>query len=77
MSTKKNIRVLSKQELSELFVEKGEKAFRAKQVYEWLWKKGATSFDEMSNLSLPLREMLNENFAINAVGVAEKPDQDR
>jgi 23S rRNA (adenine2503-C2)-methyltransferase len=72
MSAKKNIRVLSKEELSALFVEKGEKAFRAKQVYEWLWKKGATSFDEMSNLSLPLREMLNENFAINAVGVAEK-----
>jgi len=72
MLVKKNIRVLSKQELADLFVEKGEKAFRAKQVYEWLWKKGATSFDEMSNLSLPLRAMLNDNFAINAVGVAEK-----
>ena len=72
MSVKKNIRVLSKEELTAVFVEKGEKTFRAKQVYEWLWKKGATSFDEMSNLSLSLREMLNENFAINAVGVAEK-----
>ena len=72
MITKKNIRVLSKEELAAVFVEKGEKAFRAKQVYEWLWKKGATSFNEMSNLSLAVREMLNENFLINAVGVAEK-----
>ena len=72
MVAKKNIRVLSKEELSSVFIEKGEKAFRAKQVYEWLWKKGVTSFDEMSNLSLPLPEMLNENFVINAVGVAEK-----
>jgi 23S rRNA (adenine2503-C2)-methyltransferase len=72
MVAKKNIRVISKEELATLFVEKGEKAFRAKQVYEWLWKKGVTSFDEMSNLSLSLREMLNENFLINAVGVAEK-----
>jgi 23S rRNA (adenine2503-C2)-methyltransferase len=72
MVAKKNIRRISKEELATLFVEKGEKAFRAKQVYEWLWKKGVTSFDEMSNLSLSLREMLNENFLINAVGVAEK-----
>ena len=72
MSEKKNIRVLSKEELSALFIEKGEKAFRAKQVYEWLWKKGATSFEEMTNLSLGVREMLNENFTINAVEVAEK-----
>ena len=72
MSEKQNIRSLSKEELTTLFLEKGEKAFRAKQVYEWLWKKGVTTFDEMSNLSLPLREMLNDNFAINAVGVAEK-----
>ena len=72
MVAKKNIRVVTKEDLATLFVEKGEKAFRAKQVFEWLWKKGATSFDEMSNLSLPLREMLNENFVINAVGVAEK-----
>jgi 23S rRNA (adenine2503-C2)-methyltransferase len=69
---KKNIRVLSKKELKTIFVDRGEKAFRAKQVYEWLWKKGATSFDEMSNLSLPLREMLKHNFIINGVGVAEK-----
>ncbi len=72
MSGKQNIRALTKTELTSFFEEQGEKAFRAKQVYEWLWKKGATSFEEMTNLSLGVREMLTENFVFNAVEVAEK-----
>ena len=72
MNEKKNIRSLTKAELTALFIEKGEKAFRAKQVYEWLWKKGATSFEEMTNLSIDVRNMLSENFVFNAVEVAEK-----
>lgn len=72
MSEKQNIRTLSKEELAILFIEKGEKAFRAKQVHEWLWKKGVTSFDEMTNLSFDLREMLKEDFVFNAVEIAEK-----
>jgi len=55
-----------------LLIEKGEKAFRAKQVYEWLWKKGARSFDEMTNLSIGLRKILNENFVLNLVEIAEE-----
>jgi 23S rRNA (adenine2503-C2)-methyltransferase len=72
MSEKQNIRALSKEELTAFFIEKEEKAFRAKQVYEWLWKKGATSFDEMTNLSFRVREMLTENFIFNAVTIAEE-----
>ena len=72
MAEKKNIRALSKEELTTFFIEQGDKAFRAKQVSEWLWKKGATSFEEMSNLSLSTREMLERNFVINAVKVAEE-----
>ncbi|NQX97880.1 MAG: 23S rRNA (adenine(2503)-C(2))-methyltransferase RlmN [Flavobacteriales bacterium] len=72
MAEKQNIRTLSKDELTALFIEKGEKAFRAKQVYEWLWKKGVTSFDEMTNLSFDLREMLKADFVFNAVEIAEK-----
>lgn len=45
----------------------GEPAFRAKQVYEWLWAKSCTDFDEMSNLSKSLREKLKEQFVINEV----------
>ena len=72
MTEKQNIRALSKKELKDFFVDNGDKAFRAKQVSEWLWKKGATSFEEMSNLSLSTREMLDSHFVINAVKVAEE-----
>ena len=50
----------------------GEKAFRGAQVYEWLWKKSAHTFDEMSNLSKELRDKLNANFVINAITVVDK-----
>ncbi|CAG5085813.1 23S rRNA (adenine(2503)-C(2))-methyltransferase RlmN [Parvicella tangerina] len=70
-SNKTDIRQLDLQELKDYFVEIGEKPFRAKQVYEWLWKKGATSFEGMTNLSLDLREKLNETFEIRFLTVAE------
>jgi 23S rRNA (adenine2503-C2)-methyltransferase len=38
-------------------------------VYEWLWKKSARTFDEMTNLSKPTRELLNIHFVINAVEI--------
>lgn len=66
-TTKKDIRQLSRQELEEVFKGIGEPKFRASQVHEWLWKKGAHSFDAMTNLSRKLREFLNENFTINAI----------
>jgi len=68
---KQDIRALSKDKLKDYFVAKGEKAFRAKQVHEWIWKKSATDFDQMTNLSLSTRELLKENFDINAVQVDE------
>lgn len=47
----------------------GEKPFRAKQVYEWLWLKQARDFESMSNLSKPLRASLEENFTFPAIKV--------
>lgn len=47
----------------------GEPKFRAKQIWEWIWKKGAHSIDDMTNLSLELRQKLNENYAFNKVKV--------
>lgn len=47
----------------------GEKGFRAKQVYEWLWKKSCFSFQEMSNISKELRKKLEDNFTINNVKI--------
>ena len=65
----KDIRSLSLEKVKESFVANGEKAFRAKQVFEWLWKKSATSFEEMTNLSLKTREWLSTHFVINSVTI--------
>jgi len=67
MDKKQNIRNLSLVELQAAFVELGEKSFRAKQVYEWLWKKNASSFDEMTNLSVSLRALLSTSFFIDKI----------
>jgi 23S rRNA (adenine2503-C2)-methyltransferase len=66
---KTDIRSLSLGDLQESFTKMGEQSFRAKQVYEWLWKKSSFSFTEMSNLSLELRQKLDENFVINNVKI--------
>jgi len=64
---KKNIRDLSQEELNAWLDTLGEKPFRKGQVHEWLWQKGARSFDSMTNLSKQLRESLNENFSLNSI----------
>ncbi|MCS6973950.1 MAG: 23S rRNA (adenine(2503)-C(2))-methyltransferase RlmN [Cyclobacteriaceae bacterium] len=68
-SVLKDIRKMSLAELEAFFVAHQEKPFRAKQVYEWLWKKSATDFDQMTNLSLELRDLLKKNFSINPIKV--------
>jgi len=64
-----DIRSLGLEALQEHFIRMGEKSFRAKQIYEWLWKKSCVSFNEMSNISKELRTKLNENFVINNVKI--------
>jgi len=59
---KTDIRSLTLDELKEFFSSHGDKPFRAKQVWEWLWKKSARSFDEMTNLSYAIRQFLKEEF---------------
>jgi len=49
----------------------GEPAFRAKQVYEWIWKKSARSFDAMGNIPKTTREWLSEKFSLQIVTTAE------
>ena len=71
-STKRNIRSLTLPEMKDFLTDQGEKAFRAKQLYEWLWQKSARSFDQMTNLSKSLRELLETHFEIPAVVVAEE-----
>jgi 23S rRNA (adenine2503-C2)-methyltransferase len=69
IQTKRDIRKLKLDELKEFFIQKGDKAFRAQQVYEWLWMKAAKSFDQMTNISLETREMLKQHFVINHIKV--------
>jgi 23S rRNA (adenine2503-C2)-methyltransferase len=69
ISEKKDIRALSKEELRDFFVSNGDKAFRGNQVYEWLWNKGAHSFEDMTNISKETRTQLQENFVINHIKV--------
>jgi 23S rRNA (adenine2503-C2)-methyltransferase len=66
---KKDIRAVSKELLREFFVTQGDKAFRGNQVYEWLWSKGAHSFEDMTNISKETRAMLESNFVINHIKV--------
>lgn len=60
-----DIRKLSLSKLKDKLVEDGQKSFRANQIYEWLWQKSATSFDEMTNLSKDFREKLKELYFIS------------
>jgi 23S rRNA (adenine2503-C2)-methyltransferase len=66
---KKDIRALSQQDLREFFGKRGLPEFRGNQVFEWLWKRGVHSFEEMTNLSLNLRNELASEFSINHIEV--------
>ncbi len=66
---KKDIRSLSKEQLRDFFESNNDKAFRGNQVYEWLWSKGAHSFEDMTNVSKATRMMLENNFVINHIKV--------
>ena len=68
-SFKKDIRALSKEDLMTFFTTHSCKAFRGKQVYEWLWKKGVHRFEDMTNISKHNRELLEEFFIINHIQV--------
>ncbi len=68
----KDIRSLSMEELIAFFESNGEKKFRAKQVYEWLWKKAAGSFDEMSNLSMATRDLLKSHFSFQKIQLVDE-----
>lgn len=69
MNVLKNIRNLSQDEIIAYFETMGQKKFHAKQVWEWLWKKHAVGFDDMTNLSKELRQHLAEHFTLPAISI--------
>lgn len=67
---KPNIRTLNADQLDEWAKATGVEKYRAKQIFDWLWVKHASSFEDMSNLSKPLRASLSEQFSFPVI----KPD---
>lgn len=65
----KDIRTLSLEQLKDYFVSIGEKPFRAKQVYDWLWSKNQHSIEEMTNISKALRERISQDFIIQPIAI--------
>ena len=69
-----DIKSLTIGELAEKITELGEKEYRARQIYEWIHKKLASDFDEMTNISAHLKNILKENFYIPAVLAVDRRD---
>ena len=68
----KNIKDYDLQDLKEELANIGEKSYRAEQIFKWLYQDKVKSFDEMTNLSLDLREKLKENYTICNYNVLKK-----
>ena len=66
-----DLKSMTLEEITAVLREMGEPAFRGKQIFTWM-HKGVTSFDEMTNLSKPLREKLKENFTLTYLLIARK-----
>ncbi|HWL13751.1 MAG TPA: 23S rRNA (adenine(2503)-C(2))-methyltransferase RlmN [Ureibacillus sp.] len=71
---KESIYSLRPEQLAEWLTANGEKAFRAGQIYEWLYEKRVKTFEEMSNLSKALREKLAENFLLTTLSTIIKQE---
>lgn len=61
---KNSIYNYSLEELEDYFISKGDKKYRATQVFEWLYRKKVNSFEEMTNLKMDTIKMLEEDFSI-------------
>ena len=67
-----DIRSMNLEEMEALAISLGEKAFRGKQLFQWVHEKQADDFDEMTNLSKALREKLKEEYVILPVKMLER-----
>lgn len=67
-----DIRTISSEQLKSFLEESGHPKFRCKQVEQWIWQKGVSSFDEMSNLPAKMREDLSKQFQIPQLSIAQQ-----
>ena len=71
MNNKLSIHGLLPVELEEFCMQQGQPAFRAKQIFDWLYGKRVSSFDEMKNLPVPLRALLADHFVFHDLETLE------
>ena len=72
LSSKTDLKSLTKIELFEFCTELGLPRFRTDQIFQWLYQKGASTFDEMTNLSKDLRSKLSEVATINRIELSQQ-----
>ena len=70
----KNIKDYDLKELKEELINIGEKPFRAEQIFKWLYQDKVKSFDDMTNLSIELREKLKQNYTICNFNILNKQE---
>ena len=70
----KNIKDYNLEELKQELISLGEKPFRAEQIFKWIYSENVTSFDEMTNLSIELREKLKQNFTLCIFNILRKQE---
>ena len=70
----KNIKDYNLDELKQEMISIGEKPFRAEQIFKWIFVENVTSFDEMTNLSLELREKLKKEYTLGIYKIIRKQE---
>ena len=68
----KNIKDYNLEDLKQEIIQMGEKPFRAEQIFKWIHKENITSFDEMTNVSLELREKLKQDYRMCIFKIIKK-----
>lgn len=66
-----NVYNLTLQDWEEYFVNKGEKKFKGSQVFDWLYRKRVTSFDEMTNIKKGILDMLKKDFTFKTLSISK------
>jgi 23S rRNA (adenine2503-C2)-methyltransferase len=67
---------ITRNKLEDYFLENNEKKFKATQVFEWIYRKGVRSFDEMTNLKKETIDMLKEDFSFNEIKMVAKEEDE-
>ena len=67
-----NLYGLTLSKLEQLMLEEGQKSYRATQLFTWIYEKRASSFDEMSDISIKFREVLKEKYCLDVPEIHTK-----